>query len=175
MEYTIEEYRRTVGKVFQSKSKDNFVYLRCVFFRDGCKGTCKLNRESDLVTPLKLHNHNIDAYRNEIFALKRKCKTAAKNSETNLRKVFDDVTRNNPRPCEISFSECESTMFRTRKTLEPRIPPIALELSETSAHTLARSLHDVSCANNNRFAVVVCFQLAFHTSEMPIFFKIFEF
>ena len=38
MEYTIEEYRRTVGKVFttsdgnkyiQSKSKDNFVYLRC--------------------------------------------------------------------------------------------------------------------------------------------------
>ena len=71
MGYTIEEYRRTVGKVFtisdgnkyiQSKSKDNFVYLRCVLFRDGCKGTCKLNRESDSVTPLKIHDHNIEAY-----------------------------------------------------------------------------------------------------------------
>ena len=34
----------------------------------------------------------------------------------------------------------------------------------TSAHTLARSVHDVSCANNNRFAVVVCFRFAFHAS-----------
>ena len=40
----------------------------------------------------------------------------------------------------------------------------------TSAHTLARSLHDVSCANNNRFAVVVCFRLAFHASRMRFFF-----
>ena len=44
-----------------------------------------------------------------------------------------------------------------------------------SAHTLARSLHDVSCANNNRFAVVVCFRLAFHASGMRFFLEIFEF
>ena len=31
----------------------------------------------------------------------------------------------------------------------------------TSAHTRSRSLHDVSCANNNRLAVVICFRLAF--------------
>ena len=42
----------------------------------------------------------------------------------------------------------------------------------TSAHTLARSLHDVYCANNNRFAVVVCFRLAFYASGMRIFLKI---
>ena len=45
----------------------------------------------------------------------------------------------------------------------------------TSAHTLARSLHDVSCANNNRFAVVVCFRLTFHASGMRFFLEIFMF
>ena len=48
----------------------------------------------------------------------------------------------------------------------------------TSAHTLARSLHDVSCANNNRFAVVVCYRLAFHASGMRILFgnlRVFKF
>ena len=52
---------------------------------------------------------------------------------------------------------------------------ILVNLILTSAHTLARSLHDVSRANNNRFAVVVCFRLAFHASGMPIFLEIFEF
>ena len=32
----------------------------------------------------------------------------------------------------------------------------------------------MSCANNNRFAVVVCFRLAIHSSEMRIFLEIFE-
>ena len=50
--------------------------------------------------------------------------------------------------------------------LEPKIPPKIQIIREKfifrysplikySAHTLARSLHDVYCANNNRFAVVV--------------------
>ena len=42
----------------------------------------------------------------------------------------------------------------------------------TSAHTLAKSLHSVSCANNNSFAVVVCFRLAFHASGMQFFLEI---
>ena len=45
----------------------------------------------------------------------------------------------------------------------------------TSAHTLARSLHDVSRAINNREAVVVCFRLSLHASGLPIFLEIFEF
>ena len=44
----------------------------------------------------------------------------------------------------------------------------------TSAHTLARSLHDVARANNNRFAVVVCSRLTFHASGMRFFLEIFE-
>ena len=50
-----------------------------------------------------------------------------------------------------------------------------LKFVYTSAHTLAKSLHDVSRANNNRFAVVVCFRLAFHASEMRFFLEIFVF
>ena len=50
-----------------------------------------------------------------------------------------------------------------------------VRLVYTSAHTLARSLHDVSCANNNRFAVVVCFRLAFHASGIRFFLEILEF
>ena len=40
---------------------------------------------------------------------------------------------------------------------------------------LDRSLHDVSCANKNREAVVVCFRLVFHASGMRILLEIFEF
>ena len=41
----------------------------------------------------------------------------------------------------------------------------------TNAHTLANSLHDVSCANNNRFAVVVCFRLEFMPRKCEFFWK----
>ena len=56
-----------------------------------------------------------------------------------------------------------------------KLPRMLLDIIITSAHTLARSLHDVSCANNNRKAVVVWFRLAFHASGMRFFFEIFEF
>ena len=127
MKYTLEEYKLTVGKVFTtsdgnkyilSKSNVNFVYLRCALFRGGWKGTCKLNRERDLITPLNSHNHNLEAYKIELFALKTKCKLVPRESQTNLRKVFDDVTQDDPLACEISLAECETTMFPTRKTLD---------------------------------------------------------
>ena len=163
MEYTIKEYRRAVWKVFttsdgnkyiQSKSKDNFIYLTCVLFRDDCKGTCKLNRESDLVTPLKLHNHNNEACRNEIFALKRKCKTVAKNSQTNLRKVFDYVTRNNQEYVKFPSQNANLRCFEQEKTLEPRIPPIALEFNEIISTTSFGKNYKFSVAVGNETGVV---------------------
>ena len=39
----------------------------------------------------------------------------------------------------------------------------------------ARLLHGVSCANNNRFAVIVCFGSAFYASGMREKLEIFEF
>ena len=80
MEFTTDKYKRSIGRVFttsdgneyiQSKLKGNYTYLRCVIFRNTCKVTSKLNRETNLITPLKGHKHDVDEYRSEIFADKR--------------------------------------------------------------------------------------------------------
>ena len=54
--------------------------------------------------------------------MKAKCKEAAKTSRCNLRKVFNDVTRSDPAGRKISFPSCESTMYRCRRKLQPKIP-----------------------------------------------------
>ena len=101
-----------------------------MLFRSGWKGTCRLNIEINLITPLKQHNHSIEAYQTDIFQLKTRCKTTAKNSQLNLRKLFDDVTRNDPRECDNSFRECESSLYRVRETLQQKIPHTAEEFCE---------------------------------------------
>ena len=82
-----------------------------------CKGTSILNLEFDLITPLNQHNHGIEDYNTDVYELKTKCKNNTKNSQTNIRKVFDDTTRMDPHACEISFRECESAMYRARRTI----------------------------------------------------------
>ena len=72
----------------------------------------------------------------------------------NLRKIFDDVTRDDPQACEISFSECESTMFRARKTLEPKIPQTALEFSDMITTTNFGKYYKFSVSVGNEIGVV---------------------
>ena len=153
MEFTTDEYKRTVGKVFttsdgnkyiQSKLKGNYIYLRCVLFRNTCKGTSKLNRDTNLITPLKGHNHD----------LKTKCKTLAKNSQTTLRKVFDDATRNSPFACETSFPQCELTMYRARKTVEPKIPLNASEFVDMIHTTTFGKYFKFSVTSGDQTGVV---------------------
>ena len=112
MEFTTNEYKRSVGKVFTtsggkkyilSKHKGNFIYLRHVLFRNTCKGTSILNCETNLITPLKGHNHDLAKYKSDIYDLKTKCKMITKISQTNLRKVFDDTTRDSPFACKSRF------------------------------------------------------------------------
>ena len=88
MEYHIDEYRRIGGKnfttldgykYFSCRTKTNSLYLRCSLFRNGCKGTAKLNFQSDLIHPISQHNHSIEDYCTEIHQLKKKCKTKDKN------------------------------------------------------------------------------------------------
>ena len=74
----------------------------------GCKGTCRINLETDIFTPLNQHEY----YNNNVYELKTKCKNNAKNIQTNIRELFDDTTRMDPHPCEISFRECESAIYR---------------------------------------------------------------
>ena len=79
---------------------------------------------------MKTHNHAIQDYQNEVFQLKTRCKTVAKNSQTDLRKLFDDVPRTDPCAADISFAECESSMYRARRTLQPKIPLTATEFCD---------------------------------------------
>ena len=112
MEYTLSSYRRLFGKVYttsdghkfiNSKISEKCIYLRCAIFRPGCKGTGRLNRVTDFITPLLPHNHNTVEYRLDVFDLKTKCNKTAMHSETNLRHVFDDTTRGDPSARELTF------------------------------------------------------------------------
>ena len=139
MEYTLGSYVGTGGKIFTSsdgfkylkyKVKETREYLRCVLWKKGCKGTGKLNLESELIHPCSFHNHNIDEYETEVYDLKNRCKTIARNSQGSLRKLFDDETRTDPFASRISFNECESSMYRSRRKTQPKIPLSAEEFSE---------------------------------------------
>ena len=68
MEFTPKGYKRCVGNVFttadgfkyvQSKMTENYFYHKCAIFRNGCKGTSKLNRTRNLITLMHLHNNEV--------------------------------------------------------------------------------------------------------------------
>ena len=131
MEYTLSSYRRLVGKVYttseghkliNSKISEKYIYLKCSIFRTGCKGTGRLNRVTDLITPLSRHNHTTEEYRSDVFDLKTKCKKTAMHSQTNLRQDFENTTRYDPSVYEVTFPACESAMFRARRRLQLKIP-----------------------------------------------------
>ena len=94
----------------------------------GCKGTSKLNLDTDLIYPSSIQNHDIELYQSEVYNLKNRCKKIARSSQGSLRKLFDDVTRTNPYACQISFNECESSMYRSQRKTQPKIPLNAEEL-----------------------------------------------
>ena len=58
---------------------EEYMYLRCVLFRNGCKGSSKLDYESNLIRSLNSHNHNVEKYKTEVFQLKTKCKQWSRN------------------------------------------------------------------------------------------------
>ena len=153
MEFTTVEYKRCVGNVFtttdgfkyvQSKITGNYVYLKCALFKSGCKGTSKLNRTINLITPMHLHNHEVSEYKTEVHQLKTKCKTVAKQVQTSsLRNVFDDITRNNPCARDISFAECESAMYRARINFSTK--------NSSNSYWISRDVRD--CASWNTFSI----------------------
>ena len=76
------------------------------------------------------HSHSDTEYNGDAYELKSKCKTISKSSQGNLRQIFNDVTRNHPSACDISFTECESSMYRARRKLQPIIPQTASEFCD---------------------------------------------
>ena len=140
MEYKIEEYRRKGGKIastpdgykyfLNSRPTSTYIYLKCVLFRKACKGSAKLIPEVNLIFPKTEHNHNVEEYKAEVFALKAKCRKRASSSKDNLREIFNNVTRTDPSAHQITFKECESLMYRARCDSQPRLPKSAVEFCE---------------------------------------------
>ena len=69
-------------------------------------------------------NHSDTEYDLDIYELKTKSKTICKYLQSN------DVTRNDPSACDISFPQWESSMYSARRTLQSRIPQTASEFSD---------------------------------------------
>ena len=80
-------------KVFISTNSQEYCYLSVFQFEE----------VGNAFLLLKQHNYNIEAYQTDIYQLK---------TQKNLMKVFDDVTKDDPCTCEISFRECESSLHR---------------------------------------------------------------
>ena len=106
------------------------------------------------------HYHQLEDYKTNIYHLKTKCKILAKHSQNNLRKVFDDATRTDPCGREISFTECESAMYRSRRTLHPKIPLTASEFCGMLPSTTLGEFHQCSVTSGVDTGVV------FYSSEM---------
>ena len=163
MEYIIGYYRRHIGRVFTTtdehkylkcKVKQNKTYLKCVLFRDGCKATAKLDMDTNLISPIASHNHGLVEYKSASYELKSKCKIKARNSQDSLRKIFDDMTREDSAGSSVSFSECESSMYRSRRMLQPKIPANATEFSEMLPTTTFGQFCRSSVSVNNHTAII---------------------
>ena len=60
MDIALSSYRRVIRRVYTTsdsfkyinfKINEKYIYLKCAIFQGGCKGTSRLNRETDLITP----------------------------------------------------------------------------------------------------------------------------
>ena len=89
-----------------------------------------MNTELNLVYLKTEHNHEVGVYDSEVLALKSQCRKRASTSHGNLRDLFNDVTRSDPVAHRITFKECESLMFRARRSSQPTIPKSAIAFCE---------------------------------------------
>ena len=91
------------------------------------KGVQNWILEIELIYPKSEHNHNVQEYDADRHEIKRKINKKAQTSRENLRTIFNVITRSDPAGILVSFRECESSMFRARKLLQPNIPKSAQE------------------------------------------------
>ena len=89
-----------------------------------------MEKVTNLIYPKSEHNHSLKNYDTEVYAIKTKCKKTAQSSQHNLRQIFNDITRSDPSASQVTFKECESSMFRARKLLQPKIPGSASEFCQ---------------------------------------------
>lgn len=145
MEYSLTHYKQNRGSIYRtseghnylvSRRKGNQIYLKCVILGSGCKSTAKISQEDNMNLALTDHNYGIEHYKDDIYLIKANCKPAAKSSREKLRKIFNDVTRRDPKGRTITFVKCKSVMYRARRQLQPKTSQTSFELESTLPGTL---------------------------------------
>ena len=84
--------------------------MRSTKIKGKFKGCAKINTLSEECVNLLCHNHEINAYKNELYLLKNKCKVELPQSRETLVLVFRDTTRNQHTSTEFSYKNqgCQS-------------------------------------------------------------------
>ena len=136
MEYSCNTYKHGRGQIYTTsdgfkysriRTYKNVMFLRCVLHRNStrCHGTAKLKEFSNEIEPNHPHNHPISEYHTELYELKSKCKLATKTSQGRLTKVFRECTRSEPAASLLSYKNLETSMYRSRREIDPKIPKSA--------------------------------------------------
>ncbi|KAI6651852.1 hypothetical protein LOD99_4731 [Oopsacas minuta] len=76
------------------------------------------------------------------------------NFQDNLRKIIDDETRTGLFASENSINECESSMYDSRRRLQPKIPLTEIEFSVVLPESTFATHYKFALTSNNYTAVV---------------------
>ena len=107
-----------------------------------------------MLYPKSVHDHELQEYYTNVNLIKTKCKRIAQTSQHNLREIFNDITRSDPSGTQVTFKECESSMFRARRLLQPKIHASASEFCQQLPET-SFALHlKATITLENRIAII---------------------
>ena len=70
------------------------------------------------------------------------------------QKIFNDVARDDPVATEVSFSQCESSMYRSRRRSQPKIPSNAIQLSDMLPTTTFGNFHKRTVSLDGQTALI---------------------
>ena len=104
-----------------------------------------------------------------MYELKVNCNRKAQTSNDILRKEFNDVTRVDPSTSLISFKQCESAMFRSRRL--PNIPATALEFYQLFPNATYASNVRVCVVLNEGIGIIFFSDKVYDLSQISMIFN----
>ena len=136
MEYSIVE-----GKILNSKNYEcqgywyvkvrespNSIFLNCALFRThSCESFGKIDKLTDLFEVTNLHNHSVESHNKEKIILSNQIKRKAETTTCELKEIFNECCRDSIGASSVTFKKLESSMFKRRRKIQPRLPSCAQE------------------------------------------------
>ena len=109
---------------------------------------------SSVSIALVIHNHSEDAYNSDKIVLRNNIKRGAEISTTNLREVYNDCCRNSDVASSVTFKSIESTMYKRRRLLQPKIPSSALEFGTLLKESSYSANHITTAIDQDEMAII---------------------